>query len=534
MKKMKSSRSPRKVADDFTELLRCVIAGEKASAQLQSVNSPVVYDDSIFSGACQSEAELKCQLGKRYFLRHLTLLGSLCEMFKYATSRHRVTVLNISTTGSNMLAVFKSPMVVSRLLKMSDKVGLTKIVGAKFRFNCRDSYCRKRAWNKAVQDLVCGLVDKYDLNNVVKEKVSASNIDEAAVIPVGDVCDADVVDAVGDVGAEPVSDGPDAEEGDAEKDIEKDYGVDFVKNHYYVDLSAKLMIGHCSDETALQIIHDKYPQIRDYQLLADQMNANLDEINKIHFNLNLRRSRKGYITRIGIRATNRACQFHSKENALKRGEDVSSYDGVWREEYLNWYFKKHNVVRWMEFDQKASIYYISNFKWNGKFETGDMYEKMFGCKLSDEQRSLFKLCFAMRAAFDVSAKAVYCKLKDRLGDFDATHSDKAVVNENGEVEPYSLQLIRQYYNRVQQVMHNPRKNTSIFLDESCTYMDVVNHIRKFGYVVVQVYDAFYIGSKNGYLPTKEQVQNVINHFTKSYFERYCKSSSSSPSNPLHS
>ena len=528
MKKMKSSRSPRKVADDFTELLRCVIAGEKASAPLQSVNSPVVYDDSIFSDACQSEAELQRQLGGRYFLRNLTLLGSLCEMFKYATSRHRVTVLNISTTGSNMLAVFKSPMVVSRILKMSDGVGLTKIVEDKYRFNCRNPYCRKRAWNKTVQDLVCGLVDKHGLNKVVQEAVSVDNMDEAAVIPVGDVGDGD---------AEPVSDGADAGEAetekDAEKDIEKDYGADFVKNHYYVDLSAKLMIGHCSDETALKIIHEKYPQIRDYQLLADQMNANLDEINKIRFNLNLRRSPKGYITRIGIRATNRACQFHSKENALKRGEDVSSYDGVWREEYLDYYFKKHNVVRWMEFDQKASIYYLANFKWNGKFETGDMYEKMFGCKLSDEQRSLFKLCFAMRAAFDVSAKAVYCKLKDRLGDFDATHSDKAVVNENGEVEPYSLQLIRQYYNRVQEVMHNPRKNTSIFLDESCIYLDVVNHIRKFGYEVIQVYDAFYIGSKNGCLPSRQQVQNVINHFTKQYFERYYKLSSS-PSNPLHS
>lgn len=501
MSKQTSPKPSKNVAADFTELLRCLISNEVASTPFSNANFKS-YDESLFANACKSEEELKRKLGKRYLYRHLTLLGSLCEMYKFVTSREHVSTVNIPTTGKNTLAVFKSPMVVSRLLKLSDKIGLTVVVGEKYQFNCRASYCRKRAWNKQVQDLICQMVEKYGLNEAVAKAVAVENLE-----------DGETDDPV------PVEEET-SETGSCEKDIEKDYGADFVATHYNVDLSAKLMIGHCSDETAKGLIYAKYPQVKVYQALADKMNVNLDGMNRVRFSLNIRHSAKGYITKIGCRATNKVCQLHSKEKAEKLGRDVTHFDGLWREEYLKWYFNEKGITNWMEYDQKASIYFLSNYKWNGVFETEDLYAKMFGCKLTDEQRRLFKLCFTMRASFDTSAKAVYCHLKENLNAFDKKHMDKAVVCSNGEIEPYSLQLIRFYYNRVQDVMHNTNKNTSIFLDESCIYMDVVNHIRKHGYDVVQVYDAFYIGSKEGLLPTSKQVQNVIEYYAKRYFKSF--------------
>ena len=143
---------------------------------------------------------------------------------------------------------------------------------------------------------------------------------------------------------------------------------------------------------------------------------------------------------------------------------------------------------------------------------------MFGGKLSADRRNLYKHNFSMQGMFDWSARSIYGKLSEYLVRFNTAHSDLSRV-ENGRVVTYAEQLITHYHGKLQALMHNPNKTTSIFLDESCIYAIVAHILRKNGYNVLQVYDCFWVGHKD-YYTDKELVNDAVKKVAKWYFDKY--------------
>ena len=154
-----------------------------------------------------------------------------------------------------------------------------------------------------------------------------------------------------------------------------------------------------------------------------------------------------------------------------------------------------------------------------------MYEELFGGELSKEERRLFKLLFPMRAMFDWSSRAIATKFKYEFGkiipdvkSFNNAHSDKRVVVD-GRVYEYSDILIEHFTKRLQDVMQNHKKNTTVFFDESCIFIKVVNYLRKRGYSVCRCFDGFWVGKKDVVLE-RDEIQKIVKSVAKWYFKKF--------------
>lgn len=528
-------RNSKQTRTDFLELLRCYNVGKtkinkvptsesneslKLSYLSEEFDSPK-YSRMEFESAPQTKEEVLAilkplKLSKKCFMQKLARIGAMCSLYNCFRD---LTVLNISQTSPHLLKVFKSTQLIHKTIKQSIQIGLLKCVDN--HFSKKKHICKKYLWNIEVKRIVLDLVQEYGINlhnkfnTLLKNAKNVSNFE---------IIDETVLN----------------------ENFEKFGDKNFVEKTFNVDFSAGLRIAGCSDEQAKYLLYKKYPQLEYFQKMIDEDNIKFlsSEEDKIHqsvFIPKIKRSKyknkKEFITGISIREHNDFNQLHSRKNLITRlkmeGMDVSESDipltdkdgNEWREDYLKKYFNDKGIEFFTYFDQKASIFTIQKFKNTGIWCDEDMYEELFGGELSKEERRLFKLIFPMRGFFDWSARAIATKFKYEFGkvipdvkSFNNAHSDKRVVVD-GRVYEYSDILVEHFTKRLQDVMQNHKKNTTIFLDESCIFIKVVNYLRKRGYTVCRCFDGFWVGKKDVVLE-RDEIQKIVKNVAKWYFKKF--------------
>ena len=395
------------------------------------------YSQADFRNDVTDEETLVKLLGQRWKV-NLALLGSFVDLYQYLTGRKHITAIPIPSTSKALTRIFKDHQKVSRVLQLACKVDLLKCVGEKFRFGQYETYCRCYIFNKAVQDLIKGLVAKHNINFTKYLVVNCKS-------------------------KESVRDGVQGFTFDKEK-------------HYNVLFSSRLRIPNMTDEECLGILYRTYPFLAEYQALADEMNqtylADTPE-QQIVFQPSINRSRTGFITSIGIRATSKVCSFKEHENANK------DYKGIWRKDYLKEFF---GIDKIYSYDVKSSIYRVSHLVNFGEWVEDDIdfYERIYGKGFSSsEERTMFK-DFCQRLYFD-SAGKLYAHTKGCFADLLA----------KGVSEEDIKRAISEMKARMEFMLGNLSMNSEVFLHESCIYLDLVKALRDSGIRVVQVYDGFY-------------------------------------------
>lgn len=528
-------RNSKQTRTDFLELLRCYNVGKtkinkvptsesnessKLSYLSEEFESPK-YSRMEFKSAPQTKEEVLAilkplKLSKKCFMQKLARIGAMCSLYNCFRD---LTVLNISQTSPHLLKMFKSTQLIHKTIKQSIQIGLLKCVDN--HFSEKKHICKKYLWNIEVKRIVLDLVQEYginlhnEFNTLIKNAKNVSNFE---------IIDETVLN----------------------ENAEKFGDKNFVEKTFNVDFSAGLRIAGCSDEQAKYLLYKKYPQLEYFQKMIDEDNIKFlsSEEDKIHqsvFIPKIKRSKyknkKEFITGISIREHNDFNQLHSRKNLITRlkmeGIDVSDSDipltdkdgNEWREDYLKEYFNDKGIEFFTYFDQKASIFTIQKFKNTGIWCDEDMYEELFGGELSKEERRLYKLIFPMRGFFDWSARAIATKFKYEFGkiipdvkSFNDAHSDKRVVVD-GRVYEYSDILVEHFTKRLQDVMQNHKKNTTIFLDESCIFIKVVNYLRKRGYTVARCFDGFWVGKKDVVLE-RDEIQKIVKNVAKWYFKKF--------------
>ena len=232
-----------------------------------------------------------------------------------------------------------------------------------------------------------------------------------------------------------------------------------------------LRVPNMTDAEVIAYLHKKYPQLAEYQKLADSINSEYysrDRERRIQFIPTIKRSRgnSSTITKIGIRATNSLVSLKEHDN----GKDTEKQ---WRKDWLNEHYK-HG---WMEFDVKSSIFRINYFLNHGVWldNSIDLYELMYGKKFeSAEKRAEYK-AIAMSLYFEKSVGTLY------------THvSNKAV-----ELKRYDSDIVKLMLGDMHRQMTaviGRKYDSEIFLHESCIYMDLQKELLERGFDVTVVSD----------------------------------------------
>ena len=241
---------------------------------------------------------------------------------------------------------------------------------------------------------------------------------------------------------------------------------------FKVKFSSKLRIGGVKDEKQLMpILYEKYPQLEHYQLVADRLNEDLPAPLQIKFTPTFNFSKGGFVTKIGIRATNSICSLKEHENENKE------YDGVWRKDFLKEYF---GTEKYYEYDVKSSIYRVAYLLKTGEWADDDIdfYELMNGAKfVNKEEREDYKQ-FAQRLYFDSPAK-IYNNIRSGI------ESTIDLLGEN------TIRATIETAKRNMESIVGETLDSEIFLHESCIYMEFFSKLKSMDLDVVQVYDGFY-------------------------------------------
>ena len=395
------------------------------------------YTQADFRNDVTDEETLVKLLGQRWKV-NLALLGSFVDLYQYLTGRKHITEIPISSTSKALVQIYKDRRHVSRVLELACKVDLLKCTKDQYRFGQYETYSKCYIYNKLVQDLIKSLIAKYDINFTRYIVVNCRP-----------------------------------------NDIIYNSGHEFSfdkEKHYNVLFSSRLRIPNMTDEECLEILHRTYPFLTEYQALADEMNRTyLKDCpeQQIVFQPSINRSKTGYITKIGIRATSKVCSFKEHEN------ENEGYKGVWRKDYLKEFFGTDKIY---SYDVKSSIYRVSHLINFGGWtdESFDFYENIYGQTFSSpEERTMFK-DFCQRLYFD-SPNAIYSHTKDCYADLLAKGISEARIKAD----------IGRMKAQMDFMLGNMAMNNEVFLHESCLYLDLVKVLRDSGIKVVQVYDGFY-------------------------------------------
>lgn len=421
------------------------------------------FTQDDFRNDVTDEGSLVKLLGQRWKV-NLALLGSFVDLYQYLTGRQQISEIPISSTSRVLVEIYKDHRNVSRVIELACKVDLLKCTSDKYRFGQYETYSRLYIYNKNVQDLIKSLIAKYNINftkYIVKNHVLDTSIYNSG----------------------------------------HEFTFDKEK-HYNVIFSSRLRIPNMKDEECLEILYKQYPMLADYQQIADEMNQTyLVDVpeQQIKFRPTINRSRGGFITGIGIRATSSVCSLKEHEN---ENED---YKGMWRKDYL----KNYLGQTYYSYDVKSSIYRVSHLMNYGEWADSsiDFYEGIYGRKFSSpEERTLFK-DFCQRLYFD-SANAIYAHTKPCYADLLAS----------GVSETEIKQAISEMKGRMEYALGNFAMNNEVFLHESCIYLDLVKYLRDNGCKVVQVYDGFYSDQDIAGICEKE-----LPAIAERYYNRYIDS-----------
>lgn len=406
------------------------------------------YHQDDFRNDVTNEEEFIATCGRQW-KKNLATLIPFVDMYKHITGREHIYEIPIATTGE-LSEIYNGVRNVSNMLQLAKKVDLLKTIDNTYQFNAfddKDNKSKTYIMNKNVQDLIIQLCNKYHIvhknyiKNLNQNKNNNNNINSGNL-------------------------------------------RDLSEFNIKINSKLKLRIPLATDEQIIDVIKQMYPQIEEYQKLADEINEKYYYNDKyklgIKFQPKIKRNAGGLITSISIRATNGICSYKAHENGKESGRR-------WRKDVLNEYFGTDN---YMEYDVKSSIYRITHFlNYNVWLDPSiDLYEEMYGKAFeTKEARDMYK-SFAMRLYFERSLGTLYthtvCTAKD---DFNAANIDEITLK---------LELMNMHQ-QMTDVIGNPF-DSEIFLHESCIYMDLCKELLDRGFDVVQVYDGFYVRKNNEY------------------------------------
>ena len=403
-----------------------------------------------FPNAVKSEVELISKLGRKW-RNNLGLIGSFVDLYQNVTRRDYYNNLYISTTSKRLLSVYQSSMTISRVRKLCEEVGLLYCWNEDYDFGHKHNHCKQYIYNKDVQDLVKLCVCKYDIN--IMRYIIHNNKHDNTYISLANTFES-----------------------------------------FKVKFSSKLRIaGVKNDDDVLPTLYENYPQFAHYQAVADSMNKDLPADQQISYTPNVNYSKCGYVTKIGIRATNSLCSLKVHEN------ENTEYDGIWRDEYLDSYFNG----KWYEFDVKSSIYRVAYLLKTGTWLDNDidLYEMINGDKFkSAEDRNNFK-AFCMRLYFD-QPKQLFNHIKEAI--------PKAI-------ESMGEDNIKDMLSTAKQNMTNiigEGIDGEIFFHESNIYLEFVSKLRAMDLNVVQIYDGFFCDED------LTCYQDLLKNIAEDYYNRY--------------
>lgn len=259
-----------------------------------------------------------------------------------------------------------------------------------------------------------------------------------------------------------------------------------------------------TNEEIKAAIEKAYPQIAYYRSIVEELNkTTCTASNAIKFEESIKRSRSGNITKIGIRATQWLSCFPSINK-----EHIKKYsDGEFRENIL-----RKNWSNYDEYDVKGSVPRIARFINLNEWEdlSVDSYERIFSnfdfTKLGlnsgwteynrQKAKELFMLLY-----FGGSEKEIIKSIKDR-GLFVGIDLIEPVK----ELKYYVMSYCGS----------SAKKDTSIFLHESCIYLEVMAELAKRNIKVLQVYDGFYF--PKGQMPL--DMDNIVYESVRRYYSKF--------------
>lgn len=326
------------------------------------------------------------------------------------------------------------------------------------------------------------------------------------------------------------------------KDDEYEYKLNPVYLNYpSLSLNSALSVHEFySFEEVKLALFQHYSYFSYYQYLVEILNKKISRADeKIQFDIKPKYSNKGKISKLGIRAFSRICLLKSSEKHKKKC-DLLGIDAVadpnikYREQYL-----KERFGEYEEYDVHASVPRVSRaMATNGDMGDldEDLYRTMFEpfvedyhkyinpsvTEWCDEVRQFFKMIF-MRLFFGGTPKQIARNILDREG----KEANKAIQRgENTEnLTPFSniiqqgfdlVGIIAKWQNTVYEYCGRSKSNrhdTSVFLHESCIYLEVRLELAKRGIDVVQVYDGFYF--KKGTMP--DDMDEIIKSAALEYY-----------------
>jgi|GEM_PF-6660941 len=289
------------------------------------------------------------------------------------------------------------------------------------------------------------------------------------------------------------------------------------------------------------VIFQRYPCIPYYTDLVDELNSTIVEPKeKIRFEVTAHYSPKGKITKLKIRAFSNTCLLKSFEKQQRKCkmldiDFVTDPEIEYREQYLQKRFGEYE-----EYDVHASVPRVSRAMANNG-DMGDLnedlyrtifeqfvddYKLYFDSSITEwcaQTRDFFKNLF-MRLFFGGTPKQILSKLlraeqKARTkalkqgDDISNLSPYSSIIKQGVDLEA----LISKWQTKVYECCKrdkSKRHDTSVFLHESCIYLEVRRELAKRNIDVVQVYDGFYF--KKGTMPS--DMDEIIQASALKYFQ----------------
>jgi hypothetical protein len=235
-----------------------------------------------------------------------------------------------------------------------------------------------------------------------------------------------------------------------------------------------------TDAEIVNGLAETYPQLREAWETVERLNASLPADERMKFSPHIKRSRKGNVTKIGIRCTNPLV------STKKEDDQNILFKGKVRDDVL-----KKKLGDWVEYDVKASVPTISMLLTKGilRKDGEDMYSRIAGTDLTDEQERKAVKALFLPLYFESSGNAaVWHRLRPLIcGTLDG--------DAKLEVEMYG-RWAQEAMDRIEAICG--RMGSEVFLHESCIYLNAfARMVEEEGWRVIQIYDGFYIQVKEG-------------------------------------
>lgn len=405
--------------------------------------------------------QIKSVLGKKYKSNLYDLL-LLCNSLKYMFFKPE-TVMPLSTTGK-LSETFGNQSKASRVRELACKIGLLEAVTGRYSYisittesihfkpNAKEYVCNRQILesieNLCIQESIYVSKDKENENtnsNIYSNTVAVTFTK---------------------------------------------YAENGKKTHKYA-ISSKTLIND-TDENILIGLYNNYPYMREFQVLADEINntALVSPLEHIKFQFSIKRGKSGKVTKIGCRASNGIVSFKDRENKNQ------NYRGTWRKDYL-----KAVLGDYEEYDVHSSISNVTYLLNHGKWLGMDCYRAEFGRDFNDNvTRDWYKSIF-MRLYFTKTVESTAKALIPYDIDYRKTDYCKGLIR---ELKSNMTSFIGKTY------------DSEIFFHESCIYLLVRKELMRRKIKCSQVYDGFYF--KKGEMP--KDMDEIVKSCAEFYYSHY--------------